>query len=245
MSSNFISRNCKTALLICGILYAPFVCSQSDSAFTISPGTLSAAMQIHEGSKILERNQKILFGSNVKSSLSHSTDKLNQLTSTVVPRSSGGEYVKKVVLHYPPESRAQVAKVFNSLLTGYSSIETQFGVEHGDLAGAVAAFLVGSYMGYRNVDFPDENFKPLVNQMRKIIGANADYARASLAEKQEMYEQMALLGVYMATTQMALKERPDPQIASNMKQAAKGYLEQFLKADADRVQITAQGLVIR
>ncbi len=29
----------------------------------------------------------------------------------------------------------------------------------------------------------------------------------------------------MATTRMALKERPNAQIATNMKKAAKGYLE--------------------
>ena len=49
--------------------------------------------------------------------------------------------------------------------------------------------------------------------------------------------------------QMALKENPHAanamQIAVNMRQAAKGYLEQFLKTDADKVEITAQGLAIR
>jgi hypothetical protein len=100
-------------------------------------------------------------------------------------------------------------------------------------------------MAYRNVDFPDEHFKPLVAQMRQIIGSNPDFAKASNAEKQEMYEQMAILGMFMANTQMALKEKPNAQIAANMRQAAKGYLEQFLKTDADRVQITAQGLVLK
>jgi hypothetical protein len=113
------------------------------------------------------------------------------------------------------------------------------------LAGAVAAFLAGNYMAYRDTDFPDANFPPLVNQMREIIGSNATFARASDMEKQEMYEQMAILGTYMAMTRDALKKQPNTQIQANLRKAAKGYLEQFLKTDADRVQITANGLVLK
>ncbi|CAG1015425.1 hypothetical protein BURC_00953 [Burkholderiaceae bacterium] len=128
---------------------------------------------------------------------------------------------------------------------GYHKIETQFGIRENDVAGAVAAFIVGSYMSYRDVDFPDENFKPLVAQMRQAIGSDPAFAGASETEKRELYEQMAILGMFMATTQMALKEKPNAEVASNLRQAAKRYLEQFLKADADKIDITSQGLVIR
>jgi hypothetical protein len=151
----------------------------------------------------------------------------------------------KIAASYPESFRREAERVFRELLTGYGKIEQQFGIPKHDVAGSVAAFVAGSYMAYRNVDFPDEHFKPLVAQMRQIIGSNPDFAKASNAEKQEMYEQMAILGMFMATTQMALKEKPNPQISANVRQAAKGYMEQFLKTDADRVQITAQGLVLR
>lgn len=77
-------------------------------------------------------------------------------------------------------------------------------------------------MAYRDVDVSDQNFLPLVNQMRQVLASNADFAHASNAGKQE-YE----------------------QVAHNMQRAAKGYLEQFLKTDADRVQLTESGLVLR
>ena len=51
--------------------------------------------------------------------------------------------------------------------------------------------------------------------------------------------------MFMAGVQTELQRSPNPRIATNMKQAAKGYLEQFLKTDADRVQITANGLELR
>lgn len=147
--------------------------------------------------------------------------------------------------HYPISSRALVERTFTDLLSGYTRIERDFQIPPHDVAGAVAAFLAGSYMAYHNVDFPDQDFPPLVRQMRRALGATPRFVRASNAEKQEMYEHLAILGMFMATTQMALKERPDPQIADSMRQAAKGYLEQFLKTDADRVKITRAGLVIQ
>jgi hypothetical protein len=67
----------------------------------------------------------------------------------------------------------------------------------------------------------------------------------STAARQEMYEQMAILGMFMANAQMALRQRPDSQIEARVRAAGKAYLEQFLKTDADRVQITAQGLVLK
>lgn len=168
------------------------------------------------------------------------------LSSTVVATPTGKATMPaKIAAHYPSHARAEAERVFGELLVGYGKIERQFGIPRRDVAGSVAAFVAGSYMAYHNADFPDEHFKPLVNQVREMIAGNPEFARASDAEKQELYEQMAILGMFMANAQMALKERPDAQIAANMKQAAKGYLEQFLKTPADRVQITARGLELR
>jgi hypothetical protein len=151
----------------------------------------------------------------------------------------------KIASNYPAPARAEAERVFRDLLGKHPQLMRQLGAPAHDLAAGVATFVAGSWMAYRNVDLPDEHFKPLVSQMRQIIGSNPDFAKATSADKQEMYEQMAILGMFMATTQMALKEKPNPPVAANLKQAAKGYLEQFLKTDAERVQITARGLVLR
>jgi hypothetical protein len=81
--------------------------------------------------------------------------------------------------------------------------------------------------------------------MRVVVNGNPAFTRASPSARREMYEQMAILGMFMASTQMALKQQPDAAVAARMKRAAKGNLERFLGADADRVQITAAGLLIR
>ena len=151
-------------------------------------------------------------------------------------------YAAKLTQGYPAARRPEALRVFNELLESYRSIEGQFGIPRNDVAGAVAAFLAGSYMAFRNVDFPDEHFPPLVEQMRRIIASRPDFAAASATEKREMYEQMAILGMFMATTQMGLKTQPDPALQAKLRQSAREYLETFLRVDAERVQITATGL---
>jgi hypothetical protein len=158
---------------------------------------------------------------------------------------AGAKVTETLAGAYPPTSRAQAQRVFEELLAGYRKIEQRFQIPPRDLAGATAAFIAGSYMGYRNVDFPDASFPPLVAQMRGLLADVPGVRGASDAQKQEMYEMMAILGMFMATTQMALKQQPDPKAEAAMRQAAQGYLEQFLKTDAQRVQIGAQGVVLQ
>jgi hypothetical protein len=167
-------------------------------------------------------------------------------TATTVITLGTPRMAAKLAEHCPPGQRSEVRRTYGSLLEKYrNEMEPKLGIPRNDLAGAVAAFLAGNYMAYNNTDFPDRHFAPLMTQMRQTIGSNPDFAKASNADKQDMYEQMAILGMFMAGTQLALRQKPDAQVAANLKQAAKGYLEQFLKTDADRVQITAQGLVLR
>jgi hypothetical protein len=146
---------------------------------------------------------------------------------------------------YPAAGRADAEKAFNAMLQGYAKVEQHFGVPRHDLAGAVAAFFAGSYMAFNNADFPDAHFKPLVAQMRQTLASNPGFAQASDRDRQEMYEQMAIIGMFLAATQMALKQQPDPAVAQRLKQVGQGYLERFLKTDAVRVQIGAQGLTLQ
>ena len=138
--------------------------------------------------------------------------------------------------------QGQVRTEFRKLLDGFRQIEKQFGLPPNDVASAVAAFLAGSYMGYRNANFPDEHFKPLVAQMREALATDARFAQTGHAERQDMFEQLATLGMLMATTQIGLQRQPDAGIEARMRQTGKAYLEAFLKTGAERVRLTAAGL---
>lgn len=175
----------------------------------------------------------------------HERSDASTSNTALLAGSRAANYAAKLAATYPPPQRAAAQRLFAELLTRYQGIEDQFGIPRNDLAGAAAAFVAGSYMGFRNADFPDQNFKALVKQFRSILSRKPEIAGAGEAVKRETYEQLAILGMFMASTQMALKERPDPQVEANMRLAAKGYLEQFLQVGAERVAVTSHGLVIR
>jgi hypothetical protein len=146
---------------------------------------------------------------------------------------------------YPEAQRAQARALFDDLLQRYGGIERQFGIPRGDLGGAVAAFLAGSWMGLHDADFPDAHFMPAMAQMRAMLAAQPALRDAPEAERRAMYEQMAIVGMLMAGTQMALKREPDARVRQQMQDAGRGYLRQFLGPDAERLRFTAQGIELR
>lgn len=146
---------------------------------------------------------------------------------------------------YNADKRAQIANAYVQAFEGYQKIEAQFGIPKGDLAGGVAAFIAGNLIAYRNQDFPDQQFVPLVDQMRNVLSANPTVAHASANDRRQTYEQMAMVGMFMATAREALKRKPNPKAEAEIRQTARTNLEQFLKTDPDRLQITDSGLVIR
>ena len=187
------------------------------------------------------------FGKSVANPPLHQTQTFSSLqsASTVVSISSPPTIPAKLAAFYPTEKRAEVTKVFGEALDAYHKIEAHFSIPKYDLAGAIAAFLAGSWSAHHNQGFPDANFLPLVEQIRGIIANNPQLQEASVAEKQEMYEQMAIMGTFMALTQQALQQQPNPQITANMQQAGKGYLEQFLGVNVDSVDFTEEGMMIK
>ena len=145
---------------------------------------------------------------------------------------------------YPPDVRAQAKQVFGQTLDGYRKMESFYRLRRNDLAGALAVFVAGSYAAYRNEAVPDELFKPLIVQMQGVLQATGSLDKIGVAEKQELYENLAILGTYMALTREGLQQTPNDKIAANLKLAARGYLEQALKLDPDRMKLTEQGLVV-
>jgi hypothetical protein len=148
----------------------------------------------------------------------------------------------KLAAGYPADKWAQAEKVFKEMLRGYGAVEQQFGIPKNDLAGALAAFLAGSYMAYHNSDFPDAHFKPLVAQMRTVIAQRPEFDQIAAAERRDLFEKLAILGVFCATTQMALKKTPDATVEANMREGGRRYLAHFLEGDVDRVSLTDKGL---
>ncbi|MFC4254686.1 hypothetical protein GRI97_04565 [Altererythrobacter xixiisoli] len=148
----------------------------------------------------------------------------------------------KMAQNYAAADRDQAQRVFGNMLTGYGQVARQLGVPDNDVAGAVAAFIAGSWMAYHDRDVADADFPVLVAQMREVLQATPDFVDAPLAEKQDLHEQLAILGTTMALTRAQLQQQPNPALSAHMKAAARSYLTGFLKADPDRMVIDGKGL---
>jgi hypothetical protein len=229
-----------TSLLAAALLAASAVAS---AQMMLSPvyATYGAPMSnFLSSSYLLNQSALAAVGSRSKStgSSSSSSKPLDFPVSAVpiVPR--------KLAAGYPPAQRADAEKLFQQTLEGYHGIESKFGLRRNDIAGAVAAFIAGNYIAYHDQPFPDAHFGPLVRQMRERMYGVPALRSASAAERQEMYEQLAILGTYMALTREALQKTPDPKLKDGMKRAARNYLEQFLRIDPDRIRIGPEGLTV-
>jgi hypothetical protein len=146
---------------------------------------------------------------------------------------------------YPEKTRPQMVAYFKQLQKGWSEMEGKFGLQPGDMGGAMAAFIAGSYMGYRNVTLPDAQFARLIEQTRAYLGGNPAVRGLGDADKQAFYETLSTMGMYVAMSQLVLAKQPDPDAIARMQEAGKQYLEDFLGVAADRVVIDERGLSLR
>jgi hypothetical protein len=166
-------------------------------------------------------------------------------TATAVFRETTGPIApKKLAQSYPLSAQAEVERSFAQILDGYRAIESRFGLKRNDLSGAVAAFIAGNYTALRDEPFPDKNFRPLVRQIRSAIDGLAPLRSASDHDKQELYENLAIVGAYMALTREALVKNPNSKLTQDIQAAARNYLREFLHIDPMRLKITPQGMIL-
>lgn len=232
--------------------------SAQDSVFTVSPASYSNWAALGPMRERLEKSHQTIFGQSVQESLDAAAGSATSPARTPAPAGSrpersatrfepqavaSGQRVARLMAQpYPEASRAQVERVFDQLLAGFRKVESQLGLPGNDVATAVAAFIIGNYAVYRNTAVPDEHFVALAGQMRRVVGNTPAFAQASPASKQETYEQLAILGMLMATTQMALDREPNAKASADAKAAAAGYLRAFLATGPERLQLTASGM---
>jgi hypothetical protein len=152
---------------------------------------------------------------------------------------------RQLAMAVPPERREQMARVYVESFDTWRRLERKLGLPPDDVAGAIAAFIAGNYMAYRNVEVPDETYHRLVEQMRGALTGSRAFATASASDKRRLYEQMAMVGTFMALARMSFQRQPNPQAEQNFRDSAAANLEAALKVPADQVRITDEGLTLQ
>ncbi len=146
---------------------------------------------------------------------------------------------------FPAAHRAAMAQAFEASFAFWQKLEAQLGLTPNDLSAATAAFIAGNYAAVMQQQVPDADFKALVTQMQGLLARNAAVAQSSPALKRQMYEQLAMVGSFMAAYREQLRLKPNPGEETNFRNAAKANLEAGLGLAVERLQIGPQGLVVR
>ena len=146
---------------------------------------------------------------------------------------------------FPAPNRAAMTKAFEESFAFWQKLETQLGLAPNDVGAATAAFIAGNYAAFMQQQVPDEDFKALVSQMQGLLARNPGVSQASPAAKRSMYEQLAMVGTFMAVYREQLRQKPNPAEEVNFRNAAKANLEAGLGLAVERIQIGPQGLVVR
>lgn len=78
--------------------------------------------------------------------------------------------------------------------------------------------------------------------LQLLSSAHEPLKAVSATDKRKMFEQLAMVGTFMALAQSSLHQHPDANAEPNLKQSARENLVQLLNVSADRIHIGADGL---
>lgn len=151
----------------------------------------------------------------------------------------------KLAEAYPAARRAEAEQLFGQLLASYKQLERSLALSPGDAAGAVALLVVASYEAYAETSVDPSVYQPVIAQLRGAIAASPEFGKATAAERRALYEETAILGMFVALVRAELVKRPDPTTAGNLRDAAKRYLVELVKRDPDTLEITPAGITAR
>ncbi|WP_426338989.1 DUF6683 family protein [Pseudoduganella sp. S-14] len=166
-------------------------------------------------------------------------------TPPVLPKSKPAVKANahKLAQHFPPDKRAAMEKIYVQSMDVYLQVEKKMGWTPRDMAGGLAAFLVGNYMVLKNTEVSDEDFNAVASQIRaqdKLQGVND---RNDADKVRDVFEQSAMIGAFMALAYKSHQQQPQPpEVYENMRNAARENLQLVLKGDPANLLIDKNGM---
>jgi hypothetical protein len=150
---------------------------------------------------------------------------------------------RKLAQHFPPEKRAEMEKIYVQSMDVYLQVEKKMGWTSRDMAGGLAAFLVGNYMVLKNTEVSDEEFNAVARQMRAQNKLQEVNTRNDADKVRDVFEQSAMIGAFMALAYKSNQQQPQPPaVVENMRNAAKENLQLVLKVDPANLLIDKNGM---
>lgn len=233
-----------TAVLLVGALLmvaAPARAQDMVNVYLMDGGAFNNALN---ASTIVSRT-KALLGDQAKSPSGRTTSaspvSAKSLRFASTPAATA---IPAMAAAYPASKQTEVTSVFQQLLGKFGGIERLFGQPDHDLPTALSLYVATSYEAVTGTQVTPQQARPLIVQMRGLLQGEPGVASASDAEKQKLYEQLAVMGMFTSVATMELKQKPNPVASDRLKAAARSNLAQ-LGLDPDRIRFGENGLSAR
>lgn len=103
----------------------------------------------------------------------------------------------KLAQHFPAAKRAEMENIYVQSMDVYLKVEKKMGWTPRDMAGGLAAFLVGNYMVLKDTEVSDEEFNAVAKQMRAQNKLQDVHDRNEADKVRDVFEQSAMIGAFM------------------------------------------------
>ncbi len=148
-------------------------------------------------------------------------------------------------LNLTTTQRVRIIKAFEFSLSTYVKLEQALKIPKNDVAGALAAYLVGNYAANYNANISNATFITVVNQMRALLMDIPKFKSAAALVKRDIYEQWAIGGMFMYLANQELKKQPSNKaLALKVRTLAKANIQKFLGVSVTKVRVNNLGLLL-
>lgn len=113
-----------------------------------------------------------------------------------------------------------------------------------DMGAALAFFIAVNYEALYCEPVPAESLFNIERQMKHMFNLSPAWSTSNARDKQELFEQLAILSVLVAEANSQAIRQGTAAIA-NVKNAARNYLQQLLGIDPKSLVVTPKGLSIQ
>jgi len=145
--------------------------------------------------------------------------------------------------HFPPDARARMKATYAQSFAAFKQLERKLRLTDNDVANGISAYIAGNYMVLHGVEIADPDFIKVVSQVRHGLLQNPGFQKIPAAQKRRLYEQTAMVGMFMAIAQISRKTTAeDPNAIRNLQDSSRANLALILGRRAPNLRIDSEGM---
>lgn len=166
--------------------------------------------------------------------------------STRIPASVASQVdlnAADLATHFPSDLRGTMKANYVQSFGAFKQFERKLSLPDNDVATAISSYIAGNYMFLHGVELPDAAFLKVVAQVRHGLEESKGFPRIALQTRRKMYEQTAMVGMFMAVAQLSRKTATEnPATVSNLQDSARANLAMVLGKSAANLRIDGEGM---